>query len=103
MSEPKEPTESELLTRLIEAVEALPEKIGEQVGYKIRTERRLTEDDERSRREVEGNRAYEQRKRAEYEDADRDARTNKLAIVAIIVATIAALASIANVIVALAS
>jgi hypothetical protein len=86
MPDAPEPTERELLTRLIEAVEALPEKIGEQVGYKLRFEQRLQDDDDRSRRELQENRGSERRKRADYVDQAKQETESGRWLVAIVIA-----------------
>jgi len=86
MPDPPEPTERELLTRLIEAVEALPDQIAERVGWKYRSERRLERDEDDSRAVNRENRDYERRRRTEYVDQAKQETESGRWLVAIVIA-----------------
>lgn len=62
--------------RIVEAIEALPEQIGEHVGGKLRKERLLADDLEDQRRTLRENRAHTERRGQTIREAvrDRDAR-----------------------------
>ena len=58
---PEQPETTDPVERIVQAIEALPEPIGEQVGNKLRQERVLAEEGERGVRTGSQNRDYERR------------------------------------------
>lgn len=86
MPDQPEPTERELLIRLVEAVEALPDQIAQRVGWKYRGERRLERDEDDSRAVNRQNREYERRRRAEFVDQAEQETGSRRWLIAIVIA-----------------
>jgi hypothetical protein len=103
VAEQQQPEQSDPAERILRAIDELPPRIGEQVGYKLRQERLLMEDHERNLRDGQQNRAYGQRKQWEFRQAAYERRTRQLSIVAIAVSGLGVAAAATSVVVQLVS